>query len=38
MRFEFGPRQVAIIALGTALYAVMNWLLCLVPDGCRERR
>ena len=26
MRFEFGPRQVAIVALGTALYSVMNWL------------
>jgi len=26
VRFEFGPRQVAIVALGTALYSVMNWL------------
>lgn len=25
MRFEFGARQIAIIALSTALYAVLNW-------------
>lgn len=25
MRFEFGARQIAIIALATALYAVLNW-------------